>query len=226
MKNKGFSLAEILLTITIIGIIASMTIPSLVMNIQMQQNIVAWKKTYNIFSTAVNELMHDNNDTMIGINTGYIRNFRDQLIPYLNVIKSCGYHTTMGVCWHTSGTVKWLNGNTTNYNDQDEAGLILADGTFVQFGWVSSSDCNANWGSGQTFTWCNRISFDVNGFKGPNVIGKDIFSVFILKNRVVPEGASGDSGETNPAATCPDDGVSFGAYSYPGSGCAAKYLVN
>ncbi len=46
-KNKikiGFSLAEILFAITIIGVIAALTIPDLILNVQKQQYVAALKR--------------------------------------------------------------------------------------------------------------------------------------------------------------------------------------
>src|SRR5690349_15587424 len=44
--SNGFTLAEVLITLTIIGIIASLTIPALMNNIQDQQFKLAFKKAY------------------------------------------------------------------------------------------------------------------------------------------------------------------------------------
>ena len=45
--SNGFTLAEVLITLVIIGIIAAMTIPALMNNIQKRQYIVAWRKSFS-----------------------------------------------------------------------------------------------------------------------------------------------------------------------------------
>ncbi len=57
---------------------------------------------------------------------------------------------------------------------------------------------------------CGSITIDVNGFKGPNTIGRDIFAIDILEDRIVPVGSK------NLANEC--------STSNAGRGCAAKYL--
>ena len=56
---------------------------------------------------------------------------------------------------------------------------------------------------------CGRIRVDVNGFKSPNTVGRDIFDIFILENKIVPKGTDLDTSQ------CPAD---------HGWGCAGKIL--
>lgn len=50
--KKGFTLAEILIVLTIIGVMAVMTIPSLVQNSNSQQKITLFKKGFNAVTNA------------------------------------------------------------------------------------------------------------------------------------------------------------------------------
>ena len=47
MKKNGFTLAEVLITLAIIGVVATLTLPSLMANTQEQQAITAFKKAMN-----------------------------------------------------------------------------------------------------------------------------------------------------------------------------------
>ena len=47
MKKNGFTLAEVLITLAIIGVVATLTLPSLMNNTQEQQSIVGLKKAMN-----------------------------------------------------------------------------------------------------------------------------------------------------------------------------------
>lgn len=47
MKKNGFTLAEVLITLAIIGVVASLTLPSLMTNTQEQQSVTAFKKAMN-----------------------------------------------------------------------------------------------------------------------------------------------------------------------------------
>ena len=52
MKKAGFTLAEVLITLTIIGVIATLTLHALMSNVSEQQNITAFKKIINSLSEA------------------------------------------------------------------------------------------------------------------------------------------------------------------------------
>lgn len=60
-KKLAFTLGEIILTITIIGIVASMTIPSLINNIDNQQYKILWKKIYADINNASNLIIAQRN---------------------------------------------------------------------------------------------------------------------------------------------------------------------
>ena len=47
MKKNGFTLAEVLITLTIIGVVATLTLPALMSNTQEQQAITAFRKSMN-----------------------------------------------------------------------------------------------------------------------------------------------------------------------------------
>jgi len=52
VTQQGFTLAEVLITLGIIGIIAEMTIPTLVQKADERAIIVALKKNYSVLSSA------------------------------------------------------------------------------------------------------------------------------------------------------------------------------
>ena len=51
-KNCAFTLSELLITLGIIGVVAAITIPSLITKINDRQNIVRWRKTYSVVNDA------------------------------------------------------------------------------------------------------------------------------------------------------------------------------
>ena len=59
-KHFGFTLAEVLVTLGIIGVVSAMTIPSLVKNYQRQVYVTQLRKVYNEVGQAVQTFMTDN----------------------------------------------------------------------------------------------------------------------------------------------------------------------
>ena len=51
--KKGFTLAEVLITLAIIGVVAALTIPAVVSNYQKQQFYTKFMKEYNVLSNAL-----------------------------------------------------------------------------------------------------------------------------------------------------------------------------
>ena len=52
MKKNGFTLAEVLITLAIIGVVATLTLPSLMSNTQEQQAVTAFRKAMNTLNEA------------------------------------------------------------------------------------------------------------------------------------------------------------------------------
>lgn len=90
MRKRGFTLAEVLITLSIIGVVAALTIPSIVNNAAETQNLIALKKQYNVISQAIMNLQNDPNFQ------GYITvthwtNFGNEVKPYLKYVKDSGF---------------------------------------------------------------------------------------------------------------------------------------
>ena len=160
-RKSAFTLAEALITIAIIGIVAALTIPNLVKNYQKYQTEVKLKKTYNILSKALQSSVFDN---------GYVESWtysngldfgQKYIGKYLRVEKYCTDNT--GICNFNKTS---LNGIKNVYNSSHYPGLsylqtiVLDDGTQLNF----------------ARSWHDLALFvDLNGIKGPNIVGKDVF---------------------------------------------------
>ncbi len=62
----AFTLAEVLITLGIIGVVAAMTIPTLMKNTQDTELKTAWKKEYSVLSQAFLEIATDNGGDLTG----------------------------------------------------------------------------------------------------------------------------------------------------------------
>ena len=203
-RKTAFTLAEVLITLAIIGIIAAMVIPSLLNNINNMQYVTALKKIYSSLSQATQRIVNEEGGTMEGLCDSNSC-MKDLFLEYMIGVKSCEITSTNG-CWHKSK--KWFSfsGSPVYSTEESMSVLVGNDGSLIEFMNVAKN-CNSKIESLTVPVACARMRVDVNGYKSPNTVGKDIFDFYLLKNRVVPRGGEND------AASCPD------------WGCAAKVLT-
>ncbi|MFA6989152.1 MAG: type II secretion system protein [Candidatus Gastranaerophilaceae bacterium] len=173
IKRKGFTLAEVLLTLTIIGIIAAMTIPGLMNSTQKMENVVALKKAFSTLSQAT------------------------LFIPKLNVAKICGTNNPTGGCFPNlkykfgDGITEWENISTT----VSHSTILTNDGMAYSFALFDAS-CSldksdpVNTTSSPLYNFCGLIYVDINGpNKGPATTGRDLFCFVLTKKGTYPFGA-------------------------------------
>ena len=185
----AFTLAEVLITLVIVGVIASMTIPTLMNNTNKQEYASRLKKAYSTLSQATNRIITEQGNPKASIG-GWATSHQavyDMYIKYLSKAKECGVTKNKG-CF--SGTYKRMDNTLANYETANRYAFVLADGTEVLVREEHSSDCS-HIGSGSMDT-CQYLCVDINGAKGPNAIGKDTF-MFVLKNNgLFPAGCDYD----------------------------------
>ncbi|MDD3150634.1 MAG: prepilin-type N-terminal cleavage/methylation domain-containing protein [Candidatus Gastranaerophilales bacterium] len=224
-RKKGFTLAETLIVIAIIGIIASIVTPMLFGTTSDAELKAAWKKSYSDLSQVTQLIAVDNGGTLAGAFPGDLAGTEDLKNAYaskLNIIKDCSGTSSYGGtgsgvseegCWHT-GANSWYSLNGTGRSGVSAPGLILNNGSLMWF-YINNSDCSFAVGNYQR---CGYIWIDINGNKKPNTIGKDMFYVNITANSLIPSGARGFY---DPSTTCIEGSTETANTGY---GCAAKYL--
>lgn len=218
---SGFTLAEVLITLGIIGIIAAITIPSLINNTDEVATITALKKSYSTLSNAYKLAENDNGTPdNWGFSVANQRPYLEKMVPYLNVSKDC-LDGSKG-CFPKGVMYKLLypdgddSMNAQVYDDSTSPKLALADGTSI-IGFMSSSSCTDPRGSTPVLSnVCGYLVVDINGYKNPNQHGKDTFYFYLTKYGVFPTGSAQDS--YNFTDYCEGD--------YGGSACAAWILSN
>src|SRR5574344_1376129 len=58
-KFSGFTLAEVLIVLAIIGVVASMTLPTLINKVQKQEYVTALKKEYSMLNDGFAQILAD-----------------------------------------------------------------------------------------------------------------------------------------------------------------------
>lgn len=218
---RAFTLAEVLITLGIVGVVASMIIPTLISNYQAKVTVNALKKGLSAMSQAYARAIQETGTPDIwGLSTAGsssgATNILNGLAPYLNVTKNCGVNAGCidGI------TYLFLDGTNpyTALSDNTMARAQLNDGTIL-FTFSMGGNCDASRGSAAVLqnNICGVLNIDVNGLKKPNKEGADVFEFYITKkNGIIPRGMELDS--TSFQATCQN--------SVDGRGCAAWALYN
>ena len=228
MKN-AFTLAEVLITLAIIGVVAAMTMPTLIQNHQKKSLEVATKKFYSIMSQAVRQYMADEgvddlrNTALAGNNyESYdspeaVESIRNFMTKYLKIAKECDHDAND--CF--AQKYKAWNGGET-YGDFTESGdnyqylrdYVLADGAIIRIGYTYTND--------QPIV----VYVDINGKKGPNRVGYDLWCMSIFYDGVlgesgaVPDTRKGDIGWISMEGRF--EGCQEGYY----GGCFGHFLEN
>lgn len=198
---KAFTLAEILITLAIIGVVAAITVPSLMNKINDQQYKIAYKKAFSVASQAWQHGVADN--AFVARESQYdgTNNYANWEIfkSYFKVEKDCN-NVHNYKCWDWTGEKS--NGNP-QYSDVgafiDSSGMAWSMRTNISSTTITSS----------------YFIVDTNGFKKPNQYGKDRW-VFIMANK--DDGFDG----LPVKIIVPDDHESANSVACPSGGCYYK----
>ncbi|MDR1326843.1 MAG: type II secretion system GspH family protein [Heliobacteriaceae bacterium] len=206
--KKGFTLAEVLITLGIIGIVAALTMPSLVTKYKEKETVVKLKKVYSILDNAMKMAINEQGviADQWGLVYGEPQTFVDIISPYLKITKNC----RISAGCFASGTYHSLTGQNAYFGDTatNFSKFILSNGTSVAV-WMQP-----------TSTFLGTLVIDLNGKKSPNTNGKDVFWFQILKDRIIPTGIEDD--DTYTFDSCNLTKTGFGT----GRGCTGWVIYN
>ncbi len=193
LSKAGFTLAEVLITLGIIGIVAAMTIPTLMTKIQKRKLETQLKATYSVLQQAMKSAEGDGanfQDAFQDASDVAMKEWFENFIqPNLKFETVC--YNKVG-CWHKKGQAKLLNGATQAWERDTGWGINTATFTIAKGAWFnmdghSSYQCKNTFGV-NTNSGCLVIYFDVNGAVKPNILGKDIYAVVQTEEGLVPAG--------------------------------------
>jgi len=187
--KAAFTLAEVLIVLGIIGIIAEMTIPTLFANYQKQVYVTRLKKTYSQFNQALQLMTHDygcdGDLKCTGLMSASTTNksFGDEIVKYFKIAKNCDVGNDNDC--YSSKVRSWLNGLDAgeNYNSYGFYRFIILDGASIALS-NYKYNCTAVEGTNNLSNTCGTAYIDVNGpEKGPNIYGKDLYAFRITNGK-------------------------------------------
>lgn len=175
IKKFAFTLAETLVVMGIIGIVAALTIPNLNQSTGDREKVAKLKKVYSNLEDAFGRAT-----AVYGpLETWFVNDpvdfksrntrFANRITEFMKVSKNCGYEGAG--CF--ANDARSLDGSEaiSPLEWTDDPMVLLADGTALDFN-VEQTDYV-------------QIYVDIDGVKGSNTYGKDIFQIDIDENGAV-----------------------------------------
>lgn len=191
-QYEGFTLAEVLITLGIIGVVAALALPTFIQNYQKTQYVTALKKAYTQFNQVLLQIAVDNGtpDSIADYFASGSIEYRNVIPSKFKVVKTCG--TAAGdECFakfddnydgSANTTIRWTNDVNSAYK------FVTADG--MSFALITSgSGCTTNYGFAAapdapiTNHVCGAVFIDINGTQKPNYHGRDVFEFYITSNK-------------------------------------------
>lgn len=158
-NQKGFTLAEVLITLGIIGVVAALTLPALIQNHKKSETTARLKKFSSIMAQAV--LMSENDNGPVEDwekDEGTTKDEETGLYPDSDYESSQKYFNK-----YIKNYLKYLK--TEKDEKTNLFKVLLTDGSSVKL---------RNGG-------CMDLIFDINGDKNPNEEGRDQYRFLICK---------------------------------------------
>ena len=165
MKKNGFTLAEVLITLAIIGVVATMTLPALMTNTAEQQAKTALKKGINTLTEAAQMNQSIEGFDYASLTATSTDNEETQSLYGLLHKRTSIDFTKSGV-----GKLESFQGGDTNANGSNYT-IFFRDGSAVSFDpSVKSSTGGGTEMQADGMVYGIKVLFDTNGTKGPNVV--------------------------------------------------------
>ena len=195
-KKAAFTLAEVLITLGVIGVVAALTMPTLLKNVAERENSETQANIAQKITKSMDLMRADG-----GLERTYnsTDEFVDEFSKYIKISTRCDA-AHIADCWPTK-TVTTTDGETYDVskaktgknlnlkdNKSDNVGIILADGATLILTYnpnagiigdgdtvtPSFADLPIGFGRTKKFAYTTSVTapidfvMDVNGFKGPN----------------------------------------------------------
>lgn len=205
-KNRvyqAFTLAEVLVTLGIIGVVAALSITTLVQNYKKQVLVNQLKKAMSEISQGLKLMMAEDDVTSLTQINGamsYCGGFNKFETDYhctplgkrfLNTFKGSRYITNV----QDIPDYKWKYLNGEKYEVQGIVSAhILSDNVMLLWGedWLGEVQMTEGGHplSREDIKYVMLMTIDVNGFKGPNQWGRDLYYFCVTpEGNLIPEGS-------------------------------------
>lgn len=186
--KSAFALPDLLIALTIIGVIAALFISNLVASINEKRNMVALKKIQNSLTQVTQLVIVDNMSPLYWNLSEYDYESAQKAYsfykPYFKILREC---SNQQGCWKYP--TKYLSGRIyLTHTEPYQYMFTLTDGMNVLINVFSKEIIEEEFGVKVSAPSVVFI-VDVNGDKKPNQVGSDIFAFVLDEDRILPAGA-------------------------------------
>ena len=220
-KKSAFTLAEVLITLGIIGVVAALTLPTVIKNYQKQVTVTRLQKAYSILGQVAQKSIADNGsiDLVAGeaVNATTVETFfATYWLPYFNGVKvfpdrqQPSLNNNLGQYKYRNGNLEIYSIGTIYYNGRIFFSTI--DGTTYAVS-IMSWKAGEN-GNEAVYSTSQAVRVDINGIKPPNTYGKDVFIFVVDFEKGIARPTCVGWSESALNQNCSDTG----------SSCAAKIM--
>ena len=178
MKETAFTLAETLITLGIIAVVAALTLPAVLADKRAKELETGFKKQLSVIQNVLIRMEMEKGEPYTRNSSSATRTFKKEFVKYFKIIKDCNFEDCLKV--NDKNVYKDLTNKYDTFTKFiDDGQFILHDGTMIMLNDAANEPL--------------LISFDVNGpYKKPNRYGQDLFTFQIMENgKLLPMGADG-----------------------------------
>ena len=223
-KTLAFTLAETLIVLGIIGVVAALTIPTLNSDTNSKDKITKVKKSYSVLEDAFGRMVSDLgpvNEWSDGNLTS--RRLTGKIASYMKTTKKCFETSDVGCFSASALPITTLGEIGKSAITGSEPSFLLADGIAVSLIADTTSGCQ-KYATFDVAEICGMAIIDVDGpTKGKDQYGLDLFAFYVTPEDLVPVGLDNDNILPSTGSTTKCIGQSDAAQRL---GCTAWVIYN
>ena len=170
-SKVAFTLAEVLITLGIIGVVAALTLPSVIQDYKDRADVAKFKTAYSLVTQAFNAAVAAHGEITYWDSTV---NMRDYLAEEMNAVKK--YDSSEKYY----GFIDFINMNGNQVKNSliyGRPGFLAKNGMYLFFSTFFNK--MENCANLTAKDYCASIAVDINGKNPPNRYGFDVFNLSI-----------------------------------------------
>lgn len=197
LRQKAFTLAETLIVMGVIGVVAALTIPSLSNSTNDKDVVAKVRKNHSALEDAFGRMIGTYGEFDSWGDNLKTEDLGKRLFSSMKITKDCGNSTNKD-CFAANTALLKSDGTSAgdNVNALTAYKVVLADGASVAVN-VDNNTCTANVGSNVSQDLkevCGTVLVDIDGpSKGKGMHGLDVFEFLVTKKGIYPVGTEADS---------------------------------